>query len=65
LAAADFFKGSGTLTSVWVARSPPGFGFVEFADSQEAEEACRKMDGREIMGRNVKVELANGRLNRE
>eukprot|EP00884_Botryococcus_braunii_P013702 jgi/Botrbrau1/22332/Bobra.0002s0011.1 len=37
----------GTLRSVWVARKPPGFAFVEFDDLRDAEDAVRKLDGKD------------------
>lgn len=37
----DAFKYYGPLRNVWVARNPPGFAFVEFEDSRDAEDAIR------------------------
>jgi hypothetical protein len=38
-----FFCGS----SVWVARKPPGFAFIDFDDKRDAQDAIRDMDGNE------------------
>lgn len=40
------FEHYGTLKSVWVARNPPGFAFVEFEDPRDAQDAVRGLDGR-------------------
>ena len=37
----DAFGKYGPVKNVWVARRPPGFGFVEMEDRQDAEEAVR------------------------
>lgn len=37
----DAFKYYGPLRNVWVARNPPGFAFVEFEDSRDADDAVR------------------------
>ena len=40
------FSYYGPLKSVWVARNPPGFAFVEYEDSRDAGDAVRSLDGR-------------------
>ena len=36
-----------------------GFGFVDMPDSSEAEEAIKVLDGRNLRGRDLKVNQAN------
>ncbi|XP_077458511.1 serine/arginine-rich splicing factor 3a [Stigmatopora argus] len=50
----------GPLRSVWVARNPPGFAFVEFEDPRDASDAVRELDGRNMCGCRVRVELSTG-----
>lgn len=39
------FSYYGRLRSVWVARNPAGFAFVEFEDPRDADDAVRGLDG--------------------
>lgn len=55
------FSYYGTLRNVWVAHNPPGFAFVEFDDSRDAEDAVRGLDGTTIAGNRVRVEHSTGR----
>ena len=40
------FEKCGEIKSVWVARSPPGFAFVEFYEREDAEYAVDRLDGK-------------------
>ncbi|KDP26562.1 hypothetical protein JCGZ_17720 [Jatropha curcas] len=42
----DEFRMYGVLRSVWVARRPPGYAFVEFDDRRDAMDAIRALDGK-------------------
>lgn len=55
------FDKYGKLNSVWVALNPPGFAFIEFENVQEAEDACSAMNGFEMLGATLKVELSRKR----
>ena len=35
----------GVIESVWVARRPPGYAFIDFEDRRDAEDAIREIDG--------------------
>ena len=54
------FEYFGPLRDVWVARNPPGFGFIIFEDTRDAEDAVREMDGRRVCGVKVRCEFARG-----
>lgn len=41
-----------------------GFGFVEMPNQTEGEEAIRQLDGKEIEGRNIKVNIAKPKEDR-
>lgn len=42
----DEFRKYGVIRSVWVARRPPGYAFIDFDDRRDAEDAIREIDGR-------------------
>ncbi|KAL5208689.1 hypothetical protein ABZP36_033124 [Zizania latifolia] len=42
----DEFRVFGVLRSVWVARKPPGFAFIDFDDRRDAQDAIRELDGK-------------------
>lgn len=42
----DEFRVYGVLRSVWVARKPPGFAFIEFEDRRDATDAVRALNGK-------------------
>jgi len=57
----DFFRDMGPISEVWIARNPPGYGFVSFKDRRDADDAVAEMDGLVLLGRRVRVEIATGR----
>merc|ERR1712226_1103230 len=54
------FEYFGRLKDVWVARNPPGFGFIVFDDARDAEDAVKEMDGKRVCGTRIRVEYARG-----
>jgi cold-inducible RNA-binding protein len=61
-----FFAQSGTVVSANVITDQysgrsRGFGFVEMETSEEAQRAIAQLDGRELDGRQIKVEVAKPR----
>jgi arginine/serine-rich splicing factor 4/5/6 len=51
----DFFRGYGKIRDV-ILKS--GFGFVEFDDNRDAADAVEELNGREMLGDRVKIELS-------
>lgn len=41
----DEFRVYGVIRSVWVARKPPGYAFIDFDDRRDAQDAIREIDG--------------------
>ncbi|GIL81085.1 hypothetical protein Vretifemale_10182 [Volvox reticuliferus] len=41
----DEFERFGRVRTIWVARKPPGFAFLEMEDDRDAADAVRKLDG--------------------
>ncbi|XP_060566175.1 serine/arginine-rich splicing factor 7-like isoform X3 [Ruditapes philippinarum] len=56
------FSYYGRLRSVWVARNPAGFAFVEFEDPRDAEDAVRGLDGTSLCGSRIRVEHSTGKV---
>jgi RNA recognition motif-containing protein len=62
----ELFEKYGEVTSVKIIMDrltgrSKGFGFVEMADEEEAEEAIQKLNGAETEGRVIKVNMAKPR----
>jgi RNA recognition motif-containing protein len=65
----DMFGEFGTVTSARIITDretgkSKGFGFVEMSNNDEAEEAIRELNGKELGGRNIKVNEARPREER-
>ncbi|XP_076361841.1 RNA-binding protein Rsf1-like [Tachypleus tridentatus] len=60
----EAFSKVGNIVSVWVARNPPGFGFVEFDDREDADEAVNSMNGQLINETRIRVDRARERRGR-
>lgn len=56
----DICRQYGRVESVWVARMPPGFAYVTFAEEQDADACVRGLNGFEFHGRPLRVEMAKG-----
>jgi RNA recognition motif-containing protein len=65
----DAFAAHGTVTSVNVIMDretgrPRGFAFVEMGSDSEAQAAVKALDGHDLDGRNLKVNIAKPRESR-
>lgn len=54
------FEYFGPLRDAWVARNPPGFGFIVFEEARDAADAVKEMDGKRVCGTRIRVEYARG-----
>lgn len=59
----DFFATEGTVANAFVVKDKfsgksKGFGFVEFEDDQEAQNAIKALDGKDLNGRAIVVNEA-------
>ena len=65
----DAFSAHGTVTSVNIITDrdtgrPRGFAFVEMSSDAEAQAAIQALDGQNLGGRNIKVNVAKPRESR-
>jgi hypothetical protein len=44
------YLGLQALTPIFLLRNPPGFAFVEFEDSRDAEDSVKGLDGTRVCG---------------
>ncbi|MBP7735936.1 MAG: RNA-binding protein [Spirochaetes bacterium] len=66
----DLFQQHGEVMSVKIIRYPDsgkskGFGFIEMANDTEADDAIQKLNGSEIQGRSIRVNVARPKKNGE
>ena len=62
----DSFGAHGTVTSVRIITDretgrSKGFGFVEMETADEAQECITQLDGKDLSGRNIRVNIARER----
>jgi RNA recognition motif-containing protein len=51
--------------SVWVARNPPGFAFIELASMEDGEAVVHNLNGLRLRRNDIKVEFAKNQGKRE
>jgi len=58
------FQSYGSIKEVKLLQTK-GFGFVEFESSESAQKALEELNGKELKGRKMRVEMAKPRENRQ
>ncbi|MCS7243231.1 MAG: RNA-binding protein [Candidatus Calescibacterium sp.] len=58
------FQGYGSIKELRLLQSK-GFGFVEFESSESAQKALEELNGKELKGRKMRVEMAKPREEKE
>ena len=66
----NLFQQHGEVSSVKIIRYPDsgkskGFGFIEMANDDEADAAIQKLNGTEVDGRSIRVNVARPKKNGE
>jgi RNA recognition motif-containing protein len=66
----DLFQQHGEVSSVKIIRYPDsgkskGFGFIEMVNDDEADAAIQKLNGSEVDGRSIRVNVARPKKNGE
>lgn len=56
------FEKFGRIVNIWIARNPPGFGFVTFETPEAAQNAVNDGKGQIIQGVSIDVQMARQRV---
>ena len=66
----ELFSPHGEVSSVKIIRYPDsgkskGFGFIEMTKDHEADNAIQKLNGTDVMGRSIRVNVARPKKNED
>jgi RNA recognition motif-containing protein len=66
----DLFSQHGEVSSVKIIRYPDsgkskGFGFIEMVNDDEADNAIQKLNGTDVLGRSIRVNVARPKKNED
>jgi len=66
----DIFSQHGEVSSVKIIRYPDsgkskGFGFIEMTNDDEADNAIQKLNGTDVLGRSIRVNVARPKKNED